>query len=98
MTKLEFEDLIGDHISDKDYQVVEFVYQFHPCIEDKMSIAKIYEAGGMQLIRSMQHVAVQGQKLDEEMMMFRGKIDHLKKLREQLKETGECEEVEEEQG
>lgn len=50
MMKQEFENLIGKEVSDKDYEVIDRVYTFHPAIsetEGKKQIADIYNAGGM---------------------------------------------------
>lgn len=60
MMKQEFENLIGKEVSDKDYEVIDRVYTFHPAIsetEGKKQIADIYNAGGMAVIRGMLEAA-----------------------------------------
>lgn len=60
MMKQEFENLIGKEVSDKDYEVIDRVYTFHPAIsetEGKKQIADIYNAGGMTVIRGMLEAA-----------------------------------------
>lgn len=56
MMKCEFEELIGKSVSDLDYKSIEYVYSFHPSIDEvdgKKKIATLYSIGGMRLIKDM---------------------------------------------
>lgn len=63
MLKQEFTDLIGipcSDLSEEDYRVIELVYNYHPAIpniDGKNRIAKLYEIGGIGLIRDMEDTA-----------------------------------------
>lgn len=50
MQKHEFEERIESTVSDEDYKLIEFVYQFHPVIRNvsgKDEVAELYKSFGM---------------------------------------------------
>ena len=52
MQKQEFEERIEGTVSDEDYKLIEFVYQFHPVIRNvsgKDEVAELYKSFGMAL-------------------------------------------------
>ena len=52
MQKHEFEERIESTVSDEDYKLIEFVYQFHPVIRNvsgKDEVAELYKSFGMAL-------------------------------------------------
>ena len=53
MLREEFDNLCNRKISDEDYKLVEFVYNYHPCNFDKIGIAKRVEDFGMVIIYDM---------------------------------------------
>ncbi len=56
MMKSEFEERIGKQVKDGEYPIIEFVYTWHPSIDNvkgKDQIAKIYTDFGMKFIRGM---------------------------------------------
>lgn len=53
MQKHEFEERIESAVSDEDYKLIEFVYQFHPVIRNvsgKDEVAELYKSFGMALL------------------------------------------------
>lgn len=54
MLREEFDNLCNRKISDEDYKLVEFVYNYHPCNFDKEAIAKLVEEFDMVIIYDMQ--------------------------------------------
>ena len=69
MTKQEFEERIGGEVRQKDYDIIEYVYTWHPAIsntEGKDQIATIYKMGGMCIIKDMQPTAKLMEELDAE--------------------------------
>ena len=53
MLREEFDSLCNRKISDEDYKLVEFVYNYHPCNFDKVGIAKLVEEFDMVIIYDM---------------------------------------------
>lgn len=56
MQKHEFEQRIERTISEEEYKVIEFVYQFHPVISNvsgKEEVAELYKSFGMPIFRDM---------------------------------------------
>lgn len=77
MTKREFEERIHGHVSDRDYELIETVYTFHPVIKDsggKDQIAQIYLAGGMPVMRDMYPTAVKAKDKDERIRALKAQI------------------------
>lgn len=72
MTKIEFEERIGEEVTNETYEVVEFVYTWHPHIDaskGKDQMAALFKMpNGMSFICSMLPVAQRAAK-------FRQKID-----------------------
>lgn len=57
MQKHEFEERIESTVSDENYKLIEFVYQFHPVIRNvsgKDEVAELYKSFGMALFRDME--------------------------------------------
>lgn len=75
MTKEEFTDRVkainGQDVtvSDEDYKIIEYVYNFYPTISEtngKFQIATIYVYGGMAVILDMVSRARRAQELESE--------------------------------
>lgn len=87
MTKVEFEGKLGREVSEKDYSVIEYVYNFHPSIsntEGKTQIAELYKLGGMRLIRDMVQTATQAESLENNIRKANEHLADLKKQYEDL--------------
>lgn len=57
MQKHEFEERIESTVSDEDYKLIEFVYQFHPVIRNvsgKDEVAELYKSFGMALLEGFE--------------------------------------------
>lgn len=86
MTRNEFEDLAGECVTDETFEVVQFVYNFHPAISEvtgKNEIAGIYKLGGLRVLRDMYPTACKAKALEED---IRKKSSELSALRESLAE------------
>ena len=82
MTKQEFEERIGGEVSQRDYNVIEHVYTWHPAIsntEGKNQIATLYKMGGMCLIKDMQPTAKLMDELDTEKRDAERKLKEIQK-------------------
>lgn len=75
MTKEEFLKETGlDYFSNKDYAIIEKVYQFHPMIsetEGKKQIAELYKIGGMTLMKDMFPRAEQHALMERKLLSLR---------------------------
>ena len=68
MQKHEFEERIESTVSDEDYKLIEFVYQFHPVIRNvsgKDEVAELYKSFGMALFRDMEPRAKKAKEVEE---------------------------------
>lgn len=87
MTKAEFEGKLGREVSEKDYTVIEYVYNFHPVIsntEGKVQIAELYKLGGMRLIRDMVQTAIRAETLENRIRKTNANLADLKRQYENL--------------
>ena len=83
MQKHEFEERIESTVSDEDYKLIEFVYQFHPVIRNvsgKDEVAELYKSFGMALFRDMEPRAKKAKEVEEKMTSFRLEIETLTEL------------------
>lgn len=84
----EFEKLIGQRVEAYDYKIIEFVYMWHPVINNvtgKQQIADLYKLGGMAVIKGMLDIAKQAEKiqrriedLKDELNALRGELLYLR--------------------
>ena len=83
MQKHEFEERIESTVSDEDYKLIEFVYQFHPVIRNvsgKDEVAELYKSFGMALFRDMEPRAKKAKEVAEKMTSCRLEIETLTEL------------------
>lgn len=57
MMKEEFEKLATRPFTASEYKEIEYVYNYHPSIENKAQIASLYDEFGMRIIRDMRPTA-----------------------------------------
>ncbi len=88
MMKSEFEKLIGMTICNEKYRTIEYVYTWHPSIDDvkgKQQMADLYKIGGMSIIKSMVDVAKKAQVIENKMADLRAEMRKLETEREILR-------------
>jgi hypothetical protein len=77
MMKNEFEKLIGNPVSDEEYSTIEYVYAWHPAIDEvkgKSQIADLYMYYGMTVIEDMVERAGKMEKLEGELMVAQNQV------------------------
>lgn len=80
MQKQEFEQRIEQPISDADYELIEFVYQFHPVVSEtsgKDEVAELYKSFGMPIFRDMKPRAEMAKELEEKIRKCRSELERL---------------------
>ena len=88
MQKHEFEQRILQPISDEDYKLIEFVYQFHPVVREtsgKEEVAELYKSFGMAIFRDMEPRAQKAKVLEDKIRACRIELE---RLTDELKELG----------
>lgn len=80
----------GGHatITDEDYKVVEYVYNFHPAINEvvgKDQIAELWAHFGMRVIRDMVPTAEKAEKLGAQIRHLRIELDKAREEMEALR-------------
>lgn len=83
MQKAEFEERIEGQVSDEDYKLIEFIYQWHPVIRNvsgKDEVAELYKSFGMALFRDMEPRAKKAKEVEEQMTSCRLEIETLTEL------------------
>lgn len=87
MLKQEFENLIGAEVSQKDYDLIEFVYTWHPSIRDKQHCADLYKVGGLWIFRDMEARAADAEDLDDKLGAINKQIAKLEEQKRDLIEA-----------
>lgn len=88
MTKKEFENLVDERVSEKEYAIIEYVYTYHPSISEtdgKNQIAVLYRMGRMRIIQDMYHTATVAKDLEGKMMKVKSDYDYLQRRYENLR-------------
>lgn len=73
--------------SDKEFEVITLVYDYHPSIlpvEGKDQIARLYSEFGMRIILDMQETAKRMQEISAEIRSLRARIEELEDERQEL--------------
>lgn len=81
MRKEEFEDLIGQALSNGDYEIIETVYRYHPAIRGTSGVeelAELYKSFGMTIFYDMIGRAKRNQDLDGQLRQAQAKTDRIK--------------------
>lgn len=85
MTREEFEMRLPDCArkpSDKEFGIIQFVYNYHPafnlnCTNAKEKAANLYFEYGMRVICDMQETAKRMQEIEDERRSLRLRLDRL---------------------
>lgn len=81
MNKQEFEERIGGSVRQSDYEVIEYVYTWHPaisCTEGKDQIASLYKLANMSIIKDMYRTAQIMESLDSERRAAENRLREVK--------------------
>lgn len=89
MTAAEFASRTNRTFTTEEYEKIEKVYTFHPCIDPakgKDQIADLYETFGMRIILDMLPTAEKAEKIEDEIRSTRSRLDSLKAQMEDFKQ------------
>ena len=81
MSKEEFEDLISQALSDRDFEIIETVYLYHPAIRDvsgKEELAELYKSFGMTIFYDLVGRAKRNQDLADQLRQTQAETDRIK--------------------
>lgn len=91
MMRREFTELTGrPEVSTADWDIINKVYVFHPCIsktQGKAQIAALYSDFGMRIIRDMLPTADKAEELQVALFHAKGEV---KKIENMMEELGMC--------
>lgn len=89
MDKEEFLEKAGcKTINDDDYQIIEFVYTWHPSIDavkGKTQVSILYVNFGMRIFKDMYATAEKAKNLEEQLQALRAQERKLKNEYEELR-------------
>ena len=89
MIKQEFEALVGKTVPEAEYNVIEYVYTWHPSIKDtegKKQMEVLYSQFGMGMIKGMVPVAQKMEELDKEERELKRKMALIHERKEVISE------------
>lgn len=88
MTKQEFKALTKRDFTDDEYEIIEYVYNFHPSIsetEGKKQIAYLFDNYGIRIIADMMPTAVKAREYEELIAKKRHELEELQEAYNKLK-------------
>ena len=88
MTKQEFKALTKRDFTDKEYEIIEIVYTFHPSIsetEGKVQIANLFDNFGFRIIADMLPTAAKARDYEERIAQKRHELEALRDELDELK-------------
>lgn len=97
MMKYEFEAKLNElepiqrTVSDEDYNLIEYVYTWHPCISNtkgKAQVAWLFNEFGIRIFKDMQATASRNQDLEEAIQRTRGQLQKLLDEADELRKGG----------
>lgn len=80
MQKTEFEKRIGKAVTNREYEVIEEVYMWHPAISKvcgEEDVAELYKCFGMTIFYDMLPRAVKAKVLDELLCVAQDEVKRL---------------------
>ena len=86
MLKEEFDALAGVESTIQDYELIEFVYNYHPLNFSKETVAKFYNEFGMVIFKDLKPRADDAKELED---VIRRKQTELQELRTKLERLRE---------
>ena len=89
MQKQEFEALAGKEVPDRDYRVIEYVYQFHPLISEtsgKEEVAELWKSFGTPIFYDMLPRARAADRLESQIRSVRVQLEALQEQYRRLKD------------
>lgn len=89
MTKTEFEGMIEHEISERNFQIVDFISKWHPSMPNTgkdEQIANLYRAFGMEIFRQMYEAAEYAKKISDEKEVLRVKLERLDSRMKMIKD------------
>ena len=81
MTPNEFNALVSKEVSDREMNIIQTVYTFHPAIQEiggKEQIAKLYLDCGMTVIQDMLPRAEKLMMLEQMLFKAQAEVDRIK--------------------
>lgn len=85
----EFEKMSGKKISDAAWDMIEFVYTFHPLISEtsgKEQVVYLYNNLGIHIFEEMTPKAIEAQELESKIFEIRRELSGLEEQLRALKE------------
>lgn len=89
MIKKEFEDMIGQIVSDRDYEIINKVYQFHPMVNEvsgKEEVAELYKSFGLAIFYDLLPRAERNCDLEKQLRFAQARVRHLEQEMEKLRQ------------
>ena len=89
MMKSEFTALIKGDVTNAEYEKIEFVYNYHPSINNvggKKQIADLYNSFGMRIILDMYATAEKAAKIENDIQILQQNLAVAKQNYKELQE------------
>lgn len=82
--KCEFEERIAGTVSQENYQIIEFVYNYYPKIGDKNAVAVLYKQFGMVIFKDLLPRAQKIAELEDKVNKLKTEMNRINEEMKQL--------------
>lgn len=86
MLKEEFDTLAGVESTIQDYELIEFVYNYHPLNFSKETVASFYNEFGMVIFKDLRARADDAKELEDIIRIKQTELQELRTKLERLRE------------
>ena len=86
MLKEEFDNLAGVESTIQDFELIEFVYNYHPLNFSKETVASFYNEFGMVIFKDLQPRAATARSIEEDIRTKQTELQELRTKLERLRE------------
>lgn len=79
MMRVEFERLIGEEVTDEEWELVELVYNLHPRDFNKQEVAQLWKLGGREAFEGLRPLAEKVRNLENERWILENELKKIKR-------------------
>ena len=85
MMRSEFQELIGDIVTDEEWKLIELVYMHHPRDFDKEEVAQLWLLGGKEAFEGLRPLAEKVKALEEKQREWEKELREIENKLHELK-------------
>lgn len=78
-------ELLGITYEHPDYEIINYIYKYHPYFSNKNEIVCIYKKYGIELLKNMIYIAKESKKIYKKIYLLEEELEQCKNCLEKFK-------------